>query len=407
MLISKKILEPKIKKIVFLSSVLFLLVMLFIVFGAAWSSNSVNIYDEDNVLNVKTKKTIVEDVLKEAGVFLLDFDRVEPDLKSPVKNNMDVVIKRASKVTIIDDDIPVEYYSTADDVEGVLNQTGYTLSENDAIYPPPSEKVTEGMVIEILRAKTVCLYDDKDDAAEPIFINTSAKTVGDFISEQGISLSDGDDVNLENFVKLKNNMKIKISRVKVKYEEVTDTIAYKNITREKGELEKGKTRVVQEGRNGQRLIKYQVMYRNGQEIARSTVSNTVIKSPVNRITEVGTFDPNSVPKKDFSYSRMISCVATAYDLSYESCGKRPGDPYYGITASGMKAQYGVVAVDTRVIPFGTRLYVEAPDGSWVYGYCVAGDTGSSIKGNRIDLFFNSRNEALSFGRRKANVYILN
>ena len=72
----------------------------------------------------------------------------------------------------------------------------------------------------------------------------------------------------------------------------------------------------------------------------------------------------------------------------------------------MRAQYGVVAVDTRVIPLGTRLYIEAADGSWVYGSAVAGDTGGAIRGNKVDLFFNTRQECLNFGRRTARVYIL-
>jgi len=100
-----------------------LLVALFIVFGAAWSSNAVNIYDEEKVFNVKTKQSTVADVLKEADVTLYDFDRVEPDLDSAVRNNMNIIINRASLVKIIEDGIPVEYYSSANTVEGVLNQT--------------------------------------------------------------------------------------------------------------------------------------------------------------------------------------------------------------------------------------------------------------------------------------------
>ncbi|MBR4030800.1 MAG: 3D domain-containing protein, partial [Clostridia bacterium] len=79
---------------------------------------------------------------------------------------------------------------------------------------------------------------------------------------------------------------------------------------------------------------------------------------------------------------------------------------YGITASGMRAQVGVVAVDRRVIPLGTKLYIEAVDGSWVYGNAIAGDTGGAIKGNRVDLFFDTTAECLQFGRRAARVYIL-
>ena len=72
----------------------------------------------------------------------------------------------------------------------------------------------------------------------------------------------------------------------------------------------------------------------------------------------------------------------------------------------MRARYGVIAVDPRVIPLGTQLYIEAVDGSWTYGYAVAGDTGGAIKGARIDLFYDSHAQAISFGRRAARVYIL-
>ena len=72
----------------------------------------------------------------------------------------------------------------------------------------------------------------------------------------------------------------------------------------------------------------------------------------------------------------------------------------------MKAVYGCVAVDPRVIPLGTKLYIETPDGSFVYGHSIAADTGGAIKGNRVDLFFPTHSQALQFGRRNVNVYIL-
>jgi 3D (Asp-Asp-Asp) domain-containing protein len=70
------------------------------------------------------------------------------------------------------------------------------------------------------------------------------------------------------------------------------------------------------------------------------------------------------------------------------------------TAVGAKTRRGIIAVDPRVIPMGTRLYIEG------YGYGVAADTGGAIKGRKIDVFFESRREALKWGRRTVNVYIL-
>ena len=94
--------------------------------------------------------------------------------------------------------------------------------------------------------------------------------------------------------------------------------------------------------------------------------------------------------------RKITMVATGYDNSWES-----NYPYYGKPSYiGMPLQRGVVAVDPNVIPMGTRLYVKG------YGEAIAADQGGAIKGNRIDLFFNSRQEALDWGMRTVEVTIL-
>ena len=79
-------------------------------------------------------------------------------------------------------------------------------------------------------------------------------------------------------------------------------------------------------------------------------------------------------------------VATAYTAGFESTGKRPGDRGYGITATGTKAKHGTVAVDPKVIPLGTELYIEDIGNiEGDYGYATALDTGGAIKNNRIDL----------------------
>lgn len=87
--------------------------------------------------------------------------------------------------------------------------------------------------------------------------------------------------------------------------------------------------------------------------------------------------------------------ATAYTDDVESQGK-----WVGQTASGMKPQVGVVAVDPKVIPLGTKLYVEG------YGQAIAGDTGGAIKGNRVDLFMETRESCIEFGRQNVKVWIV-
>lgn len=97
-------------------------------------------------------------------------------------------------------------------------------------------------------------------------------------------------------------------------------------------------------------------------------------------------------KKPATFARKLTMEATAYTTQDPGCGL--------YTARGNRLRKGLVAVDPRVIPLGTRLYIPG------YGYAVADDTGGAIKGHKIDLAYESRSEALQFGRRMIEVYIL-
>ena len=98
-----------------------------------------------------------------------------------------------------------------------------------------------------------------------------------------------------------------------------------------------------------------------------------------------------------SYKRVISCSATAYTTELQQ---------NKITATGTVAHVGGIAVDPKVIPYGTRMYIVSASGAWCYGYAVAEDCGGGIKGNKVDLFFDTYDECISFGVRDAVIYIL-
>ncbi len=110
------------------------------------------------------------------------------------------------------------------------------------------------------------------------------------------------------------------------------------------------------------------------------------------------------------YKSVIEATATAYCLCEKCCGKSPSSPGYGVTASGLKIIPGtgmkVIAVDPKIIPLGSKVYVEGLNGAWDYGYAVAADTGGAIKNIKVDLYMDSHSETLNWGRKKVNIYVV-
>ena len=150
-----------------------------------------------------------------------------------------------------------------------------------------------------------------------------------------------------------------------------------------------------------------VVTEDGREISRELLKEIVLQDPVKMILEYGTVLNHKTSRGDtLRYSKEMDMRATAYTSSFEETGKAPGHPLFGITATGIKAKKGVIAVDPRVIPLGTRVYIEIPGKTPDYGYAVAADVGGGIKGNRVDLYYESKADAMNFGRRNVKVYIL-
>ncbi len=237
------------------------------------------------------------------------------------------------------------------------------------------------------------------DANNAILVNTTERNVQAILTEAGITLNSEDRIQPALTEDVGENGQIVITRIR--FEEATETIQIPYASEEikSAKLDLGVQKVTTDGENGTELITYKVKMVNGVEDSREEVSREVTKEPVTEIISVGTkVTPKALDKTGADY---IICTATAYDGSYETLGYH--NPR---TALGKVPTVGTVAVDPRVIPLGTKLYIETVDGSYVYGECFAGDTGGAIKGSRVDLFMASRTQALNFGRRQVKVYIL-
>lgn len=231
--------------------------------------------------------------------------------------------------------------------------------------------------VDALREKAVGEYF----ASEPLILANAAAVV------------EGEDAALEK------------STVAISEETVYEEVGYNTIKRLNTSLAAGETKVVRNGENGVRAVTYKVKSEDGVEISREVSAETVTKAPVDKIVEYGNgsaADKAPVNVKGLDYKYSIECKATAYDLSPEENGG-----FGGQSATGVPLEKGVIAVDPKVIPLGSRVYIEALDGSWSYGYAVAADTGGAIKGKRVDLCYRTRKECIQFGVRPCRVYILN
>ena len=154
------------------------------------------------------------------------------------------------------------------------------------------------------------------------------------------------------------------------------------------------------GKNGLKRVVLEKEYLGDELVGTTVVSEEIIRKPVDSVAVVlegGTLSTSRSATTRYSY--VLDMLATAY--TYGENG-----PWGNVTATGKPVQVGRVAVDPKVIPLGSRLYITYPNGNVCYGFAVAEDTGGAIKGNRIDLFFETRDEVYSFGRRNVKVYVL-
>lgn len=316
--------------------------------------------------------------------------------------SLGVYMYTAKEVSISIDDEKIEIRSYANTVEELLEMENIHLIKGAYINVPLDSKLVDNMKLTIKTPKsyTLCIGDKKGE------VKSVHVKVKDILKDLDVVLGENDYTYPALNERVTPEGDIEIFKVKEVVEEIETTIAFDNVVRTSNNLDAGAVKVIQEGKNGLKNRKIKKVFENGKLISENVIGEEIIEQPSAKIVEKGIKDSFTSSRGKTRYKKAITMIATAYDLSYKSTGKRPGDKHYGLTASGTKARPGAVAVDPRVIPLGTKLYVESLDSTSDYGFCVAEDTGGAIKNNKIDLFFNTANEVKSFGRRKVKVYIL-
>lgn len=266
----------------------------------------------------------------------------------------------------------------------LLEDKNIGFTDHDKVSPRREMFLQDGMKIAV--EKSVQVWLNNGGTKQKIY--TFSDTVRELLDEYRVSLQEEDRVIPSPQEGIQPGMTVEIVRQNTQV--VTEEIPVPNqvIKRKNSSLPMGKVQVAQEGHPGLKKRTWEITFRNGREYNRRLLNTEVIREPLDRILEVGNAPVISRGGRNFRYRKSMEMEATAYTYTGNN------------TALGVPPKRGTVAVDPRVIPMGTRLFVEG------YGLATAGDRGSAIKGNRIDLFMETRSKALRWGRRSVKVYVL-
>lgn len=232
---------------------------------------------------------------------------------------------------------------------------------------------------------------------QEIPVLTFRGSVEDALNKAKVTLRGADEVCPSPDTIVSNGQRVVVTRIKqlpVENEQLVEFGLEKQLDRK---LPPGQQKVLQYGTCGIAKVFFLATYRDEQEIRREKLGVEIIQEPKPMIIAYGPSVNVSRSKTRASESDIASIpegsrVITAVSTAYTHTGYR--------TASGVSPYRGVVSVDPSIIPLGTKLYVEN------YGPAVALDTGGDIKGNRIDVFFETYQECISWGRRTVKVHVL-
>ncbi|MCW1929490.1 G5 and 3D domain-containing protein [Bhargavaea beijingensis] len=392
------------------------------------TKKNVTLSEDGEQTEFRTHADTVGELLDEQDIAVGEHDDLSPAKDEQLGDGASIEWKKARQFTISVDGEESKVWSTKENVDALLADAGIELSEHDAITPARGSEIGDTDTVKIEKAYEVAMIDGGRESK----IWTTSTTVADFLSKQGIKIGKNDRVEQGMDEIVKPGSSVKVVRVEKVTDVVEESTDFTVQTKKDNSLLTGKEKVVRNGEQGKVKRTYEIIKEDGKEVTRKLQDEKVVKKPVNKVVAIGTKAPvpASAPAKAVASNTAKKAVApnaskqqaapkvvqasaprseepaggkefyvtaTSYTASCNGCS--------GITATGinLKANPGakVIAVDPSVIPLGSKVWVEG------YGTAIAGDTGGAIKGNKIDIFVPTKDQAYSFGRKKVKIKILN
>ena len=315
-------------------------------------------------------------VTRQAAGLLLSSQTPRGVIASARPKPVHLIVRRAIPVVLNDGGIGSAFYTTRPNVGEALLEQGLTLFLGDKVTPNLGTRLSPGMRIYVQRSMPVTVIAD----GRTVKTRTRQESVGDVLAQEGVALM-GQDYSrpaLEHL--LSDGDTIEVVRVRETLDIEQEFIPFETRWLPDTDMALDRQEVRQTGQTGVIKTRTRVRVENNQEVWSRVEDEWLDQEPQDRLIVYGTqvtvqtLDTEAGP---IEYWRKISMLMTPYSAA--TSGKAPDHPRYGITRSGLKAGYGLVAVDPKVIPLMSKLYVPG------YGEALAADTGGLVLGKHVDL----------------------
>ncbi len=355
----------------------------------------VNVYDDGVLKAVRTKDATVEQMLQSASYTLTPEDILSVPKTQKPRQDMVVTITRARDISISADGQTSSVRLANGTIADAIAMAGITVSADDEVVPALQTPIVSNASVEVLRAKTVYI----NTKSKKIKVLIASGTVSDVLTKAGLSFDKQDQVSPSLSSGISDGLTISFMSIDIKTVAHKETIAYETVKKNSTAYFYGTTKVSQSGKNGEKTITEEVTYRDDVVVSRKTISSKITKKPVDKILLVGckpTLNPAiaGLPKGGPTQSMIDHTVVMAQITAYTHSGHR--------TATGKWPKVGMCAIDRRVFTYGTLFYVPG------YGYAVAEDTGSGVGDPySMDVFMDTQTQCSVWGRkRNVTVYVL-
>lgn len=352
-----------------------------------YNAKTIEAHIDGQTVRVTTIFGTVGQALAHSNLESYPEDIVNPSRDTLVTKGLKVEVTRSIPVHLLVDEQTFMTRTPAKTVGEALvdlsERYGLQIKDVDEVNVLRTETVTNQMEIKVRRAIPIFVRADGKDIDTYI----APRTVADALTKLGIVLGIKDKVSQPLDHMLAPNERVQVVRVAEQINTVKSEIPFQSITQPADYPVGLPDKVVSRGSNGLQEQTIKLTLEDGKEVDREILSQRVVTPPTNQLVSRGTQTSISRGGTTIRFKRAYIMRATAYCI--------PG----GITATGASVRWGIIAVDPRVISLGENVYVEG------YGQARALDTGGAIKGNRIDLYMNSTEAALSYGVRNVMVYV--